>query len=125
MISVLIFQFCPKLYNLDFTCCPCLQEHCLFCQAHRHHRTPPKFSRVQKLAGNRVSKRGDINSSSTRGNMTEVDKQETTNDMTQSSISNCICLYGAVWLLLGCGETLYMSGEIKLFFKTPFLFNAN
>lgn len=52
--------------------------------------------------------------------MTEVDKQETTNDMTQSSISNCICLYGAVWLLLECGETLYMSGEIKLFFKkTP------
>lgn len=39
MISVLIFQFCLKLYNLDFTCCPCPQEHCLFCQAHWHHWT--------------------------------------------------------------------------------------
>lgn len=46
MISVLIFQFCLKLYNLDFTCCPCLQEHCLFCQAQTPQNSllPPEFS---------------------------------------------------------------------------------
>lgn len=52
-----------------------------------------------------------------RRNMIELDKQETTNNMTQSNSSNCICLYGEAWLLLGCGATLYMSGEIKLLLK--------
>lgn len=65
----------------------------------------------------RVPKRGDTNSSSTRGNMIELDKPETTNNMTQSNTSNCICLYGAAWLLLGCGATLYTSGKIKLLLK--------
>lgn len=61
--------------------------------------------------------RGTIQtSSSTRGNMTELDIQERAENMTQSNISSCICHDVPACLLLGCGGTLYMPGEIKLFF---------